>query len=38
MPDRIEKVGDLWTDMRKRGRSLKQPMEKLRRLLPAAKR
>ncbi|HVG55277.1 MAG TPA: non-homologous end-joining DNA ligase [Vicinamibacterales bacterium] len=33
MPDRIEKVGDLWADMRKRGRSLKQPMEKLRRLM-----
>ena len=33
MPDRIEKVGDLWADMRKRGRSLKQPMEKLKRLM-----
>ncbi len=32
MPDRIAKVGDLWADMRKRGRSLKQPMEKLRRI------
>lgn len=32
MPDRIAKVGDLWADMRKRGRSLKQPMEQLRRL------
>ena len=33
MPARIEKVGDLWADMRKRGRSLKQPMEKLKRLM-----
>ena len=32
MPARITKVGDLWADLRKRGRSLKQPMEKLRRL------
>lgn len=32
MPRRIAKVGDLWADMRKRGRSLKQPMEKLRRI------
>ena len=34
MSARIEKVGDLWGDVRKRGRSLKQPMEKLRRLFP----
>jgi bifunctional non-homologous end joining protein LigD len=33
MPDRIAKVGDVWADMRRRGRSLKRPMEKLRRLL-----
>jgi bifunctional non-homologous end joining protein LigD len=33
MPARVAKVGDLWSDMRRRGRSLKQPMEKLRRLL-----
>ena len=33
MPDRISSVGDLWADMRRRGRSLKQPMEKLRRRL-----
>jgi DNA primase len=33
MVDRIEKVGDLWGDMRARGRSLKRPMEKLRRLI-----
>jgi bifunctional non-homologous end joining protein LigD len=32
MPDRIAKVGDLWADLHKRGRSLKQPMEKLRKL------
>ena len=32
MPDRIAKVGDLWAGMRRRGRSLKRPMEKLRRL------
>ena len=32
MPDRIAKVGDLWADMRRRGRSLKRPLEKLRRL------
>jgi bifunctional non-homologous end joining protein LigD len=32
MPDRIAKIGDVWADMRCRGRSLKRPMEKLRRL------
>jgi bifunctional non-homologous end joining protein LigD len=32
MPDRVAKVGDVWADIRRRGRSLKQPMEKLRRL------
>jgi bifunctional non-homologous end joining protein LigD len=37
MPDRIAKVGDLWADLHKRGRSLKQPMEKLKRLLPRAR-
>src|SRR5436309_15691569 len=31
MPARIAKVGDLWADMGRRGRSLKRPMEKLRR-------
>jgi bifunctional non-homologous end joining protein LigD len=35
MPKRVAKVGDLWADMRKRGRSLKQPTEKLRRLAGA---
>jgi bifunctional non-homologous end joining protein LigD len=33
MPDRIAKFGDVWADMRRRGRSLNQPMEKLRRLV-----
>jgi bifunctional non-homologous end joining protein LigD len=32
MPDRIAKVGELWADLRRRGRSLKRPMDKLRRL------
>jgi bifunctional non-homologous end joining protein LigD len=32
MPDRIAKVGDLWNDMRRRGRSLNKPIEKLRRM------
>ena len=32
MPVRVAKVGDLWADMRRRGRSLKRPIEKLRRL------
>jgi bifunctional non-homologous end joining protein LigD len=30
MPDRVEKVGDLWADLRRRGRSLKRPIEILR--------
>ena len=29
MPDRIAKVGDLWADMKRRGRSLKRATEKL---------
>ena len=32
MPDRVAKVGDLWGDILRRGRSLKGPMEKLRRM------
>jgi bifunctional non-homologous end joining protein LigD len=32
MPDRVAQVGDLWADMRRRGRSLKRPMETLRQL------
>jgi bifunctional non-homologous end joining protein LigD len=30
MPERIKKVGDVWAGMRRRGRSLKGPMKKLR--------
>lgn len=33
VPARLEKMGDLWADLRRRGRSLKRPMEKLRRLV-----
>jgi len=35
MPNRIAEVGDVWADIRRRGRgrSLKRPMEKLRRLM-----
>jgi bifunctional non-homologous end joining protein LigD len=36
MPARVARVGDLWADMRRRGRSLKGPSEKLRRLLDQA--
>ena len=32
MPHRVAQVGDLWADMRRRGRSLKRPMERLNRL------
>src|SRR4051812_15265985 len=32
MPERMAKVGDLWSDLRRRGRSLTKPMEKLRKL------
>ena len=32
MPGRVAKVGDVWADMRRRGRSLKRPMERLNRL------
>ena len=32
MADRIDKVGDLWNDMRKRGRSLTRGIQKLKRL------
>jgi len=34
MPERIETMGDLWGDMRRRGRSLKRATEELRRLTP----
>jgi bifunctional non-homologous end joining protein LigD len=36
MADRIAAVGDLWSDMRRRKRSLRGPIEKLRRLRDAA--
>jgi bifunctional non-homologous end joining protein LigD len=36
MPDRVARVGDLWAGMLRRGRSLKGPAEKLRRLLSRA--
>jgi bifunctional non-homologous end joining protein LigD len=32
MPDRVERVGDLWDDLKKRRRSLTRAIEKLRRL------
>src|SRR5215203_1060588 len=32
MPERIKKVGDLWADMKRRSKSLKASIEKLRRL------
>jgi bifunctional non-homologous end joining protein LigD len=33
VPERIAMVGDVWADMRRRGRSLTRPMEKLHRLI-----
>ncbi len=36
MPERLTRVGDLWAGMRRRGRSLNGPMEKLRRTAEAA--
>lgn len=33
MPERVATTGDLWADIRRRGRSLTRPIEKLRRLL-----
>jgi bifunctional non-homologous end joining protein LigD len=35
MPERIERVGDLWAGMRRKGRSLEGPMERLRDLARA---
>ena len=32
MADRVAKVGDLWADMRQRGRSLRRPIERLKKL------
>jgi bifunctional non-homologous end joining protein LigD len=37
MPNRLAEVGDLWSDMRRRGRSLKQPLVKLRQLMSRQK-
>jgi bifunctional non-homologous end joining protein LigD len=37
MPDRVATVGDLWAGLRRGGRSLKGPAEKLRRLLDTAR-
>ncbi len=37
MPERIAKVGDVWGDMRRRGRSLKRPIEKLRVVLAGSR-
>ena len=34
MVERLAEAGDLWADLRRRGRSLKRPAEKLSRLLP----
>ena len=34
MPERAATIGDVWADMRRRGRSLRAPLEKLRRLSP----
>jgi bifunctional non-homologous end joining protein LigD len=36
-PARIKKVGDLWADMLKRGRSLGRPAAKLKRMASAAR-
>jgi bifunctional non-homologous end joining protein LigD len=33
MPERVEAVGDLWAGVLRKGRSLKGPAEKLRRLI-----
>jgi hypothetical protein len=32
MPARVAKLGDVWADMKRRGRSLKRAIETLRRL------
>ncbi len=37
VPDRVAKLGDLWADMRRGGRSLRRPFEKLRRLLESGR-
>jgi bifunctional non-homologous end joining protein LigD len=33
MPERVRRAGDVWADMRRRGRSLNRPMDRLRKLL-----
>jgi bifunctional non-homologous end joining protein LigD len=33
IPDRVARAGDLWSNMRRRGRSLKRPIERLRGLV-----
>jgi bifunctional non-homologous end joining protein LigD len=38
MPDRMEKVGDLWADMRKKGRSLTRAVGKLTKIVEASER
>ena len=38
MPERLARVGDLWADVRRKGRSLKGPMRRLRDLARAAAR
>jgi bifunctional non-homologous end joining protein LigD len=35
MGERVEKVGDLWSDMRRRKRSLRAPIERLRKIASA---
>jgi bifunctional non-homologous end joining protein LigD len=35
MPGRIAEVGDLWSEMLRRGRSLRRPLERLRRMVSA---
>jgi bifunctional non-homologous end joining protein LigD len=35
MPERVAKIGDVWADMRRRGKSLKRPAEKLAKMKPA---
>jgi len=37
MAGRIAEVGDLWSDMRRRKRSLRRPMEQLRRISLSAR-
>jgi hypothetical protein len=34
MLERVAKIGDAWADMRRRGKSLKRPTDKLARMKP----